>query len=509
MSSLRARLILTLLFALFALPNLSARTLWQDEAETALIAQVVTKRGLPYALDEQGPISQDWAYQFSVSPLWRWHPWFQFYITAVSFKLLGVSTFAARLPFVLIGIFSYWYFLMFLKKQGSLKKFFLLAALLFLASTPIYLHFRQCRYYAPSLLFTLMAIDGYLGLRKEKQKNPVLTVLPRQGLKYILGSIGLFHSFLSGALALQIALWIHLFGQGLSSARAKVRPWSRNKFPLQFTIAFFITLPFTLPWAWWLKIGGQNINLTPTLIKQHLVQHYIYIHKFIFPFFLVLPFLLPRLRQKFIKDEKLVLFSLIIGTNLALYTINHPYFFRYLVPLIPLFIYLAAWILSQLRPLFLLLGIAVLFQMTWRTFPDYLWEITHNYYGTNEQLVEYLQKGVSLQEDSLGSLATNYHDFTLRFHTDWKVYGPQHLVDYPPLRSQLFTGCPDVVIIYPNWGNESRLMEIAQKCQLQPSKHQIPFSKLADAPSPVNHQFRPPTIGQLDIFLKPKSNLPR
>ena len=100
------KILLTVIFAFLVITNLGAGTLWQDEAETALVARQMVKSGqwLPYAYDDQGPISQDWNYQFSVSKLWRWHPWLQFYVTALSFKLFEISALTARLPFAIAGI---------------------------------------------------------------------------------------------------------------------------------------------------------------------------------------------------------------------------------------------------------------------------------------------------------------------------------------------------------------------------------------------------------------------
>ena len=149
---------------------------------------------------------------------------------------------------------------------------------------------------------------------------------------------------------------------------------------LIFARLFLVTLLFTLPWAIWLKIGGQNLNFNLEIIKQNLHWHYIYIHKYIFPLFLLIPVLLSMLRKSFRvpmksgrgnliyfrlprlrqladpRNEKnnydsislLLLFSIIIISNLGLYTFNHPYFFRYLIPLIPFFAYIAAQIIVNL-----------------------------------------------------------------------------------------------------------------------------------------------------------------
>lgn len=471
--STKSRIFLVVLYALLALPNLGVRTLWQDEAETALVARVVEKRGLPFAFDEQGPISQDWTYQFSVSPLWRWHPWLQFYVAAASFKLLGMNALSARLPFVVVGIVAYWYFLRFLKKHGPKDRGFIwMSALFFLFSAPLLLHIRQSRYYALSLLFTLVTIDGYLDAFKNKSS-----------LRYIFGSILLFHSFLPGALALQGAFFINTVALYLLKKIdvSVVKRW---------VWMFFLTLPFTLPWSWWMHIGPQNLNFDKALVIQHIRQHYIYIHKFIFPFFLLLAFLLKPVRWAFFKDRHTLLFSIIIATNLALFTINHPYFFRYLIPLIPLFIYLSAWILRKLPLSLSILGLGVMISMTVNTFPGYLYEITHQYYGTNERLVAAINSPSSGDAETV---AVNYDDFMFRFHTNKNIIGAQQL---PQLNS-----CPDVVVTFPGWGNEDRLRNIAEVCSLKQRSVSIPFDKLADDPSPVTHRFSPPTDGSVALFV--------
>lgn len=483
-----------ILFCLLIFPNLSARTLWQDEAETALVAKqmVNSNNWLPYAQDDQGPISQDWNYQFSVSPLWRWHPWLQFYLTAFSFKLFGISTLSARLPFALIGVISCVYYIYFLKKYGPKNQIFhSCAQILFLTSVPLMLHFRQCRYYAPSVLFYLIAIDGYLSFLKltapKKQFVPVNTGF----VKYFLGSIFLFHSFLPGALTLQVSFFINIL---ISFFRRQI-----NSRPLtKFLVFFLLTLPFTVTWAWLLKIGGQNINFNPNLVRQHLFQHYLYIHKYIFPFSLPIAFLFPKIRQKFLADPLLILFAVIIAVNLTLYTFNHPYFFRYLLPLIPLSIYLASFIITRSNLFMTIIGVASYTLVIIPVFSEYMYEISHPYYGTNQQLTGFIN---SLGQIKTKTLAVNYDDFTFRFHNGIRTIGPQELPKY--------SLCPDAIFIFPEWGNENLLSSLAAQCRLQPAALKIPYSKLADDPDPLNHLYRfPPTEKQqfVEIFLGPESD---
>ncbi|GEM_PF-4711009 len=525
------KILLTVIFSLLVLPNLSARTLWQDEAETALVARQMIKSNqwLPYAYDNQGPISQDWNYQFSVSPLWRWHPWLQFYLTALSFKLFGISALTARLPFALIGIIFFWQWLGFIEKHAPKNRlFYFLAVSLVLTSVPLLLHIRQARYYSLALLFTLMAVDGYLGNIKRSDLNV------RQGQtlncsKYIFGSILLFHSFLPGALALQISFWIHQLYCLIRPGLAK-----QGRAFIRFSIAFSISLFFTLPWAIWLKIGGQNLNFDLEIIKQNIRWHYIYIHKYIFSFFLLIPVLLFTLRKSFrgmyqtvhpvgiplklsqIKqmtrlaerdpappdndkkyyDSTSVLFPIIIISSLSLYTFNHPYFFRYLIPLIPFFAFIAAKIIILLPKKLTIAVIFIALIPNIKLLPDYLFEITHPYTGTNEQLVKILN---SESFPGIKSLAVNYDDFTFRFHTNLVVHGAQELAN--------LNTCPDSVIIFPEWGNENLLQAIVNRCNLESYPSEIRYAKLADDPSPINHRFKPPQNGLIKIFARPQAAL--
>jgi len=489
----RVRIILTVIFALLIIPNLGARALWQDEAETALVAKQMVKSNnwLPYANDGQGPISQDWNYQFSVSQLWRWHPWLQFYVTALSFKLLGISALTARLPFALAGILFFYYWIDFVVKHGPKNRmFYFLAISLVLTSVPLLLHIRQARYYSLALLFTLMAVDGYLIILKrlhlETTQGVTLKYKIETSFKYILGSILLFHSFLPGALALQISFWIH-------QIYSLIRPGlavSQGRAFIEFITAFSISLLFTLPWAIWLKIGGQNLNFDLEIIKQNLHWHYIYIHKYIFSFFLLIPFVFSRTRLKLLRNNNILLFSLIIIINLGLYTVNHPYFFRYLVPLIPFFVFMIAKIIISLPNKLAIATVFIAFYPNLKLLPNYLFEITHPYTGTNERIIEMFN---SKEFRGIKSLAVNYDDFSFRFHTNLVVHGAQELAN--------LNVCPDSVIIFPEWGNEDILQNIANRCSLESYPSEIHYAKLADDPSPINHRFKPPLNGSVEVYL--------
>ena len=86
------------------LANLGNHYLWQDEAQTAVIARTVMARGMPYGTDGVNYFSQELGAEYGRNYIWKWHTWLPFYLLAGFFKVFGESNFTARLPFALFGI---------------------------------------------------------------------------------------------------------------------------------------------------------------------------------------------------------------------------------------------------------------------------------------------------------------------------------------------------------------------------------------------------------------------
>ena len=55
------------------LVNLGNQSLWQDEAQTALIAGTVLDTGLPRGHDGANSFSQELGIEFGENGLWKWH----------------------------------------------------------------------------------------------------------------------------------------------------------------------------------------------------------------------------------------------------------------------------------------------------------------------------------------------------------------------------------------------------------------------------------------------------
>ena len=127
-------LVLSLAAILF-LANLGNGYLWQDEAQTALIARTILHGGLPLGYDGLNSFSQELGADYGAGYLWKWHPWFPFYLLALFFSV-DVSTFTARLPFALIGIATVVLVYFFVRENWHNRRLALLAALLCLRAHP-------------------------------------------------------------------------------------------------------------------------------------------------------------------------------------------------------------------------------------------------------------------------------------------------------------------------------------------------------------------------------------
>ncbi len=165
--------------------GLADKDLWQDEAATAVLAVRLLKFGRPLAYDGVNLVTTDMltdadavsrqtadpraavAYhlrrgEFKPDTAWKWQPWGLFAVAALSFKALGQTTLAARLPFALAGWAAVALLFRLVRRFSASFSMAALAAL-FLVCNPYWiLHARQCRYYALASLFLVLTLLAYL-----------------------------------------------------------------------------------------------------------------------------------------------------------------------------------------------------------------------------------------------------------------------------------------------------------------------------------------------------------
>lgn len=259
--------------------------LWQDEANTAVLAVRMLKYGKPLAYDGVNLLSNDnFAAEDRVAigtrtanpkaavdyiigrgdlkadTSWIFQPWGQFVVAAASIRAFGQTTLAARLPFAAAAFASvlllYW---IVRRATGSLP-IAALSCLLLLANAYWILHGRQARYYALSsvfLLLTMLAYDRWLrGSRWGsvvfvaaawgwfqvdygtvwpalgvmflhalivKRRNPRDVLIPGVALAAAVAPFVFFYQ-MSGRLSVQSGTWQDRFGENLFNLNQFVIP---------------------------------------------------------------------------------------------------------------------------------------------------------------------------------------------------------------------------------------------------------------------------------------------
>lgn len=408
--------LLLLLFStmFFFLWNLSNHYLWQDEAQTALISKTVAAEGVPRGYDGRNFFSQESGAEYGENYIWKWHTWLPFYVLAGFFKIFGVNTFVARLPFALFGIGTVFLAYFFSKAMWQSKKIAAMTALLLLISVPFLLLSRQCRYYSMSAFFSLAGLYAYMGLADKKKYSGFIFVLSATLLFHthyiycatLLGTVGLhsliFHRRRLGA----IVLWCVVIV--LINA-----PWivwlSGMKYGDQYSRILFDTTKLSLCVREYLRLVGLYI-LTPYLL-------------------LVIPFAAlgswTRNKRSFSPDrqfrQKLTLLVFFIALNFIALVFASPYpFFRYLTPLIPVFMIIVALLMvSAGRVHFLVpVGMIVILVLA-GTLGDFLYELSHDYDGPIEGIVKYLNDN----GDKDDIVAITYGDMPLKFYTEMRIVG--------------------------------------------------------------------------------------
>jgi 4-amino-4-deoxy-L-arabinose transferase-like glycosyltransferase len=146
--------------------SLGDRCLWQDEAETALLAKSILHNGLPIAWDGTNLISQEMSKEFGPDFLWRWSPWVQYYLTAGSFALFGSATVAARLPFAALGLLAVTLTYLLGRRLFDSPGVARLSALFLATSVPFLLHARQTRWYAPAFVLVCCLLLCFVAMTR-------------------------------------------------------------------------------------------------------------------------------------------------------------------------------------------------------------------------------------------------------------------------------------------------------------------------------------------------------
>lgn len=146
--------LLVAISSVLLLPRLGSNCLNGEEATIALLAQSVLEHGYPYAETRLGLVTQEWGHDANRDGVWVLTPWLPIYLCALSFKMLGASTFAARLPFALAGVISAALLFAAARKMNYTTGWSFLLALLLIGNVQFLLF---CRRVGPHGLAALLA----------------------------------------------------------------------------------------------------------------------------------------------------------------------------------------------------------------------------------------------------------------------------------------------------------------------------------------------------------------
>ncbi|MEI6561282.1 MAG: glycosyltransferase family 39 protein [Verrucomicrobiota bacterium] len=218
--------------SLLLFTQLGHYALWDDEASSSLIGEGILATGDTSAILGHNIFAYDNGRVLN-NLYDRFDPPLPSYIIAASFRLLGVSAFAARLPFALCGLatvafIGYWLW----KKQATLLRATLLAIGL-TGNIAFFLYCRQARYYGAVILCSVLL--GYFYCEwKGSRRHIALAALASIGL---FGCNYLAYLAVYGVLAVDWLLW----NRGALKYRFHDIVWL-------FTLQAVVCLPMALIW---------------------------------------------------------------------------------------------------------------------------------------------------------------------------------------------------------------------------------------------------------------------
>ena len=205
--------------AILLFTGLGFHAFWDDEAATALGAKGILRTGYNSALIDYGNIvaynngSALKGYENRIEPL------LASYVTAASFALFGINTWSGRLPFAFFG-FGTFALILFWARRERLPLLIVLAIGL-IGNVSLILYSRNCRYYAPSIFFSVAA--AYIYSQKKRDSRSLVIFV---GL-----SIGLLLSNYLNYIAFYVCLGLDYI------------VWERRRMPLSWRMLLFLFIP--------------------------------------------------------------------------------------------------------------------------------------------------------------------------------------------------------------------------------------------------------------------------
>ncbi|MBI1861192.1 MAG: glycosyltransferase family 39 protein [Deltaproteobacteria bacterium] len=384
------------------LKNLGDAYLWEDEAQTALVARTVLSRGTPYGTDGRNFFSAELGAEYGKDHLWQWHMWLPFYAVAGTYAVLGESTFSSRLPFALAGIISVLLVFFFLHEQGALGPA-LVSSLVLSLYVPFLILNRQCRYYSFLTLFTVAALYFYQRWCRERKR--IQAILLGIALSLLFHTHYLHCAAVAAPILLDWVVWDRKSGRQVL--------WALGI----FAILCVPWVPFILGIRYGSAYGGQ---MGWVHFWEEWTGYFRYVRRYIVPWPLFLG-LICAMGGGAYRRESALLVGVGMLTLLGLSITSPAPFFRYLAPEMALAAILLGLVLNGVFgkgrwALSCLVVVLVLSRADTRGF----WgEIHNDYRGPVRAIVELLRR----EAKTTDRVVITYDDLPVKFYTPLRVFG--------------------------------------------------------------------------------------
>jgi len=473
--------------------NLGNIFLWQDEAQTGLLAKTVLQFGVPRGYDGLNYFSQELGAEYGPGYLWKWHTWLPFYVLAGCYKLFGFSTFVSRLPFALaaLGCFVALYFLT--RELFSSRSAALFSVSTLLVSVPFYLLSRQCRYYSFTMLFVLLGLYGYIRLLHNRRGG---------GTLYLVAGTCLFHSH-----------YVY-FGTMLMTVAFHALFFWRHRWRAVFLWSLLLCV-INLPWMIWLasmrygeRYGGSMGDLVQIwgrfvrFVAD--IQRYYWLGFWLFT--LVVLIVVSRLENQAERKTDLALDGLLltvafVAINLLVLSVFAPWpFFRYLAPLLPLFAMIIGVVLAKLQKIHTIFVLSFLLILWHEPIPDFFYELHHDYSGPIEAIVTYLN--ANAQKGDI--VAATYGDMPIKFYTNLRVIGGLTGEDLHPAVGADWLIIRSGIVSDKDYAVRQFLIRNTDWRQYEPITLPVPDLLFENREDPGQHMFKSPEMGYPPVVIYKK-----
>jgi hypothetical protein len=319
--------------SLLVFPNLGKQALWQDEGQTAVVAQNVLRTGLPSASDGKNLVSIFSDHRDVRSGISIWQPFAPVYAAAASMAIAGQNAAAARFPFAVAFVLLVVLTHRIVFRWSHDRQAALVTAILMAGSVVLLLHARQCRYYLLAPLLNLLIVHSYLRCRVDPRWPATIALIVWATL--------LINVFFPGAIVLALGLAIDCLFRNPGK-----RAWRH------LLLAAALVAVVNLPMAVYLRVWSRPFGVQPgyssfPAFSLYLLRYLLTINLYFFPILLLVPALIVAVRHvrtRALRDDGLLVASWIVClSQLIGFSLISDYpFTRYMVGAAPFLFYLGA-----------------------------------------------------------------------------------------------------------------------------------------------------------------------